>query len=48
MSDDHARQEAVHEGLGWAANDPRSIRAALTDAEIPAHDKWVRFIGLDA
>ena len=49
LSDDHARQEAVYESLGaWAANSPHSVRAALTAAEIPARDKRVRFVGLEA
>lgn len=48
LTDDHARQEAAHEGLGYSANSPYSVRSALTEAEIPARDRRVRFVGLDA
>ena len=49
LADDHARQEAVFDGLdGWQRTDPHTIRRALTASEIPTHDKRVRFVGLDA
>lgn len=48
LSDDHAAQERVFEQLSvWQMN-PRAIRQALTEGEIPASDKRVRFVGLDA
>lgn len=49
LTDDHERQEAVFDGLdGWQRNDARTIRHALTEAEIPTGDRRVRFVGLDA
>jgi ParB family transcriptional regulator, chromosome partitioning protein len=45
VSDDHAAQERVWE---QGAHHPGSIRAALTEGEIPSTDRRVRFIGLEA
>jgi ParB family transcriptional regulator, chromosome partitioning protein len=44
VSDDHAAQERVwQEGARY----PDSIRATLTEGEIPSTDKRVRFVGLE-
>jgi ParB family chromosome partitioning protein len=48
VSDDHAAQERVWDGLGDERCYPSAIRQALTEDEIPATDKRVRYIGLDA
>lgn len=48
LTDDHARQETAHAGLGYSANSPHSVRSALTEAEIPTRDKRVRFVTLAA
>ena len=47
LTDDHARQEAVYDGLGYSAGSPYSIRSALTESELPAGDRRVRLVGLD-
>lgn len=47
LTDDHARQEAVHAGLGYSAGSPYSIRGALTESEVPVSDKRLRMVGLD-
>lgn len=47
LSDDHAAQERVFEQLSVWQMSPRAIRNALTEGEVPASDKRVRFIGLD-
>jgi len=47
ISDDHAAQWAVFEGMsGWT--NARQIRDALTDADIAATDRRVRFVSLKA
>src|SRR5262245_21779189 len=46
VSDDHAAQEHVLENLRPHQRDPRTIRDALTENEIPATDRRVKFIGL--
>jgi ParB family chromosome partitioning protein len=48
LTDDHAEQERVFENLPEWNRSADAIRDALTEAEIPATDKRVRFIGLDA
>jgi ParB family transcriptional regulator, chromosome partitioning protein len=49
VTDDHALQESVWQNLpGYQRNNPRTIRAALTEGEVPASDRRVRFVGLDA
>jgi ParB family chromosome partitioning protein len=48
LSDDHPVQERVFEQLSTWSMSPRSIRQALTEGEVPASDKRVRFVGLDA
>lgn len=48
ISDDHAAQERVFENLSEWRCSPGSIRGALTEGEIPATDRRVRFVGLDA
>lgn len=48
LSDDHAAQERVWESFGPHGRDPRSIRAALTQNEICATDRRVKFVGLKA
>lgn len=48
VSDDHAAQEHVLENLRPHQRDPRIIRDALTENEIPASDKRVKFVTLKA
>lgn len=48
ISDDHAAQERVLADLSDWQRSPSSIRRYLTEGEIPASDKRVRFVGLDA
>jgi ParB family chromosome partitioning protein len=48
VSDDHAAQEQVLESLTQWHGDPDDIRDALTQDEIPATDKRVRFVTLRA
>jgi ParB family chromosome partitioning protein len=48
VSDSHADQERVWDGLPDHSRGPWSIRQALTEGEIPATDKRVRCIGLEA
>jgi ParB family chromosome partitioning protein len=48
LSDDHAAQDRVFAELTGYARNPRAIRAALTQDEVPATDKRARFIGLEA
>ena len=49
ISDDHARQEATWEQLGTSYdNSPRTIRRLLTEDNVRAADKRVRFVGMEA
>ena len=48
VSDDHAAQEHVLENLRPHQRDPRIIRDALTENEIPAGDRRVKFVTLKA
>ncbi len=48
VSDDRAAQERVYDGMGFYRSNPNAIRQALTEGEIPATDRRVRFIGLEA
>jgi len=49
VTDDHALQESVWQNLpGSQRDNPRAIRAALTEGEVPASDRRARFVGLDA
>lgn len=48
ISDDHAEQERVLENLPEWSRSPGAIRRALTEGEIPATDRRVRFVGLEA
>jgi ParB family chromosome partitioning protein len=49
VSDDHAAQERVREELSdWQQEDPDTIRAALTEDEITASDRRVKFVTLKA
>jgi ParB family chromosome partitioning protein len=48
VSDDHAAQEQVLGNLRPHQRDPRTIRDALTENEIPASDRRVKFVGLKA
>jgi ParB family chromosome partitioning protein len=48
ISDDHKAQEKVLKALRNIGDDPRSIRCALTDGEIPASHKAVKFVTLKA
>ena len=46
LTDDHAAQEAVWEGLQPWQRQPHTIRGMLSRNTIPATDKQVRFVGL--
>jgi ParB family chromosome partitioning protein len=48
ISDDHKAQEKLLKVLRNMDDDPRSIRRALTDGEIPASHKVVKFVTLKA
>ncbi len=48
ISDDRDAQERVLESLSGGHMSPAAIRRALTEGEISASDRRVRFIGLDA
>jgi ParB family chromosome partitioning protein len=48
ISDDHAAQERVFEGIDPESDDADDIRRALTQDEIPASDKRARFVGVAA
>ncbi len=49
LTDDHATQERVWNDLPpWDQDKPNAIRRILLKEEIPATDKRVRFVGLDA
>jgi ParB family chromosome partitioning protein len=48
LTDDHAAQEAVWEQLQPWDRKPQSVRRMLSEEDIPATDKRVRFVGLDA
>ncbi|HEY1759426.1 MAG TPA: ParB/RepB/Spo0J family partition protein [Bryobacteraceae bacterium] len=48
VSDDHAAQERVHGDLPDWDDEPETIRSALTEGEITATDKRVRFVTLEA
>lgn len=46
LTDDHARQEEVWQGLGWNKG-ASAIRRALTEGQVAASDRRARFVGLD-
>ena len=48
VTDDHAAQEYALENLRPHQRDPRSIRDALTENEIPATDRRVTYATLKA
>jgi ParB family chromosome partitioning protein len=48
VTDDHAEQERVWEGLDDWSRGPVGIRRALTQGETAATDKRVKLVGLDA
>jgi len=48
ISDDHVAQERVLADLSEWQRSPSSIRRHLTEGEIPATDKRVRFVGIEA
>lgn len=47
LTDDHARQQEVWQGLGWDKG-ADAIRRALTEGQVDAGDRRVRFVGADA
>lgn len=47
VSDDHAAQERVFEELSEHSCHPHTIRRMLTEGEVPASDKRVRFVGIE-
>ncbi|HYV35108.1 MAG TPA: ParB/RepB/Spo0J family partition protein [Gemmataceae bacterium] len=49
LTDDHRRQLKVFKSLqGWQKEDPRAIRACLTEQMVEAGSKLARFVGADA
>jgi len=48
VSDDHAAQERVYEELSEHSCHSHTIRRMLTEGEVPASDKRVRFVGIEA
>lgn len=48
ITDDHKAQEKLLKVLRNLDDDPRAIRRALTDGELPASHKAVKFVGLKA
>jgi ParB family chromosome partitioning protein len=48
VSDDHAAQERVFGQLDHSGGEPEDIRAALTEDEISARDRRVKFVSLKA
>jgi len=47
VSEDHARQEQVHDQLGWNRS-AQAIRRAMTEAKVAALDRRAVFVGLEA
>lgn len=48
ITDDHRRQMKVFKSLqGWQTEDPKAIRAALTEKMVDSSDKLARFVGLE-
>jgi len=47
ISDDHARQEEVHENLGWN-REPRVIRSRMMESHVPPSDRRAIFVGVEA
>ncbi|HEX4184189.1 MAG TPA: ParB N-terminal domain-containing protein [Caulobacteraceae bacterium] len=47
ISEDHARQEQVYEGLAWNKS-PALIRRAMTERKVAADDRRARFVGAEA
>lgn len=48
VSDDHAAQERVYGELSEWNRAAHTIRRMLTEGEVPASDKRVRFVGIEA
>ncbi|HEY0329898.1 MAG TPA: ParB/RepB/Spo0J family partition protein [Rhodopseudomonas sp.] len=46
LTDDHARQEEVWQGLGWDKG-AYAIRRALTEGQVPSGDRRARFVGAE-
>jgi ParB family chromosome partitioning protein len=47
VTEDHTRQEAVHDRLSWN-REPRLIRRMLTETQVPADDRRAIYVGADA
>jgi ParB family chromosome partitioning protein len=47
LTDDHARQQEVWQGLGWDKG-ADAIRRALTEGQVDAEDRRARFVGAEA
>lgn len=47
VTDDHARQQEVWQGLGWD-KDAGTICRALTEGQVAASDRRAKFVGADA
>jgi ParB family chromosome partitioning protein len=47
ITEDHARQEAVYERLSYN-RDASTIRRLLTETHVPATDRRIRFVGIEA
>lgn len=48
LTDDHAPQEIVFKQMAKPIVNAASVRAALTQGRMPAHDRLARFVGLEA
>jgi len=46
VTDDHARQEQVYDGLSWN-REPSTIRRAMTERHVPARDRRALFVGIE-
>ncbi|MDZ4867619.1 MAG: ParB/RepB/Spo0J family partition protein [Alphaproteobacteria bacterium] len=48
LTDDHAQQEIVFKQMAKPIVNAASVRGALTQGRMPAHDRLARFVGVDA
>ena len=47
VTEDHARQEQVHDALSWN-KEPGLIRRMLTETQVPARDRRAVLVGVEA
>lgn len=48
LTDDHAQQEVIFKQMAKPIVNAASVRAALTQGRMPAHDRLARFVGVEA